>query len=69
MKYRARVTAIQAWIYDHYDVTKDNLVRDATDTYIEVSTEEEARDLEILNDLRISERIQKADIIKKYNRH
>lgn len=69
MKYRARVTAIQAWIYDHYDVTKDILVRDAKDTYIEVSTEEEARDLEILNDLRISERKQKADIIKKYNRH
>lgn len=69
MKYRARVTAIQTWIYDHYDVTKDNLVRDAKETYIEVSTEEEARDLEILNDLREQERRLKINIITIYDRY
>lgn len=51
MKYRAKITSIQAWVEMHYNTNTYQVVKDATDKYIEVDTPEEADDLEELNRL------------------
>ena len=68
MKYRAKVTAIQAWVENHYNTNKYNLVKDAYDTYIEVDNEDEAEKLETLNKLRREERKLKMEITDTYER-
>jgi len=49
MMYRARITRIQSWIENHYNINMYHLVKDATDVYIEVRDEDEAEHLEQMN--------------------
>jgi hypothetical protein len=51
MAYRAKITKIQAWLEDHYDINAYTMVRDAKDVYIEVKDEDEAELLENMNRL------------------
>lgn len=68
MKYRAKITAIQAWVENHYNTNKHAIVSDAKDKYIEVDSADEAEELETLNKLRIEERKTKVHIINTYER-
>lgn len=68
MKYRAKITAIQFWVENHYNTNKHMIVKDAKDTYIEVDNEEEAMRLEELNKARVLERKLKLEIVNSYNR-
>lgn len=49
MVYRAKITKIQAWVEDHYNIGAFHTVRDAKDVYIEVKNEDEADMLESIN--------------------
>lgn len=49
MVYRAKITKIQSWVDEHYNLNAYNRVRDAKDVYIEVSDECEASLLESIN--------------------
>lgn len=49
MVYRAKITKIQSWIDDHYNINVYTKVRDAKDVYIEVKDEDEAELLESIN--------------------
>lgn len=49
MVYRAKITKIQGWVEDHYNLNAYTIVRDAKDVYIEVYDEDEAELLEMLN--------------------
>jgi hypothetical protein len=51
MAYRAKITKIQAWLEDHYNINAYTMVRDAKDVYIEVKDEDEAELLENMNRL------------------
>lgn len=66
MKYRAKVTAIQFWVGDHYNTSEYHLVRDAKDVYLEVDSEDEAEALEKLNKAREECRRLKLEIITNY---
>lgn len=49
MYYRAKITKIQNWVEDHYNIDYYTTVRDAKDVYIEVKDENEAEWLEAIN--------------------
>ena len=49
MVYRAKITKIQSWVEEHYNINLYHLVRDAKDVYIEVDDEDEAELLESIN--------------------
>lgn len=49
MMYRAKITRIQSWIEDHYNINAYYIVKDAKDVYIEVTNEDEAEHLEQMN--------------------
>lgn len=49
MVYRAKITKIQSWVEDHYNINAYTMVRDAKDVYIEVDDEHEASLLESIN--------------------
>ena len=49
MVYRAKITKIQAWVVNHYNMNAYTMVRDAKDVYIEVKDEDEAKLLESIN--------------------
>lgn len=49
MVYRAKITKIQAWVEDHYDIDAYTMVRDAKDVYIELKRQDEADYLELIN--------------------
>ena len=49
MVYRAKITKIQSWVEQHYNINLYHLVRDAKDVYIEVDDEDEAELLESIN--------------------
>lgn len=68
MKYRAKITAIQYWVENHYNTNNHSIVKDEKDTYIEVDSMEEAEHLEHLNTLRIEERREKLYIINNFDR-
>lgn len=51
MVYRAKITKIQNWVEDHYNVEAYRIIRDAKDVYIEVKDEDEAELLENMNRL------------------
>lgn len=62
MKYRAKITKIQAWVEDHYNLNAFTFVKDKYDVYIEVDDADEADLLESLDKL---ER-RKMEIISKW---
>lgn len=68
MKYRAKITAIQTWVENHYNTNTHHIVSDEKDKYIEVNSEDEAEALETLNQLRVEERKLKLHIILTYER-
>lgn len=49
MVYRAKITKIQSWVEENYNVNAYTFVRDAKDVYIEVNDEDEADLLESIN--------------------
>lgn len=49
MKYRAKITSIEAWVKDLYSVNAFNYVKDKKEVYIEVANEDEAELLESIN--------------------
>ena len=51
MVYRAKITKIQSWVENHYNINAYTMVRDAKDVYIEVKDEDEAELLEEMNRL------------------
>ena len=51
MVYRAKITKIQSWVENHYNINAYTMVRDAKDVYIEVKDEDEAELLENMNRL------------------
>lgn len=68
MKYRAKITAIQYWVENHYNLYRHRIVIDEKDIYIEVDTEEEAAHLENLNTLSCERRKEKLYIITHFER-
>lgn len=49
MVYRAKITKIQSWVENHYNIDSYTIVRDAKDVYIEVEDGNEAELLESIN--------------------
>lgn len=49
MKYRAKITNCMEWVKKNYDLTTIELITDAHDDFIEVSSEAEAKFLEEIN--------------------
>lgn len=49
MVYRAKITKIQSWVENNYNIDAYTMVRDAKDVYIEVKDEDEAELLESIN--------------------
>lgn len=49
MMYRAKITKIQAWVEDNYNIDAYTVVHDTKDVYIEVADEGEAEMLESIN--------------------
>lgn len=49
MEYRAKITKIQSWVGNYYNINAYTMVRDAKDVYIEVKDEDEAELLESIN--------------------
>lgn len=49
MIYRAKITKIQSWVEEHYNINAYTIVRDQRDVYIEVKDEDEAELLESIN--------------------
>lgn len=49
MVYRAKITKIQNWVEEHYNINCYGIVRDTKDVYIEVGDEDEAELLECIN--------------------
>ena len=49
MVYRAKITEIQSWVENNYNLNCYTIVRDAKDVYIEVKNENEAELLELIN--------------------
>lgn len=62
--YRAKITAIQAWVSEHFFDYENRIVKDAKDVYIEVVNERTADYLEKLNYLCIQVRKAKLTIIE-----
>lgn len=49
MVFRAKITKVQSWVENHYNINAYTMVRDAKDVYIEVKDEDEAELLESIN--------------------
>ena len=49
MVYRAKISEIQCWVEDHYDLKYYRIILDENDVYIEVTDEHEAELLESMN--------------------
>lgn len=49
MMYRAKITKIQSWVENHYNLNAYATFHDQKDFYIEVSSEDEADLLEAIN--------------------
>lgn len=49
MVYRAKITKIQSWAENYYNMNAYTFVHDAKDVYIEVDDEDEAELLESIN--------------------
>lgn len=67
MVYRAKITKIQAWVENHYNINAYTMVRDAKDVYIEVDDEDEAELLESINRKQKELLLLKEQWYKKYN--
>lgn len=63
MKYRAKITAIQPWVSEHFFNYENRIVKDAKDVYIEVDSEYTAVQLEQLNKIKNQERSLQFNII------
>lgn len=59
MVYRAKITQIVSYIDTVYSLNKYNRVKDCQDIYIEVPTEEEAEQIELINETQVKLFLQK----------
>lgn len=59
MVYRAKITKIQSYIDTIYSLNCYNRVKDCQDVYIEVPTEEEAEQIELINETQVKLTLQK----------
>lgn len=59
MVYRAKITKIVSYIDTVYSLNKYDRVKDCQDIYIEVPTEEEARQIELINETQVKLFLQK----------
>lgn len=59
MVYRAKITQIVSYIDTVYSLNKYNRVKDCQDIYIEVPTEEEAKQIELINETQVKLFLQK----------
>ena len=59
MMYRAKITKIQSYIDTIYSLNRYNRVKDCQDVYIEVPTEEEAEQIELINETQVKLTLQK----------
>lgn len=59
MVYRAKITQIVSYIDTVYSLNKYDRVKDCQDIYIEVPTEEEARQIELINETQVKLFLQK----------
>ena len=67
MVYRAKITWIQSWVEDHYNINAYTMVRDTKDVYIEVKDEDEAELLESINRKQEELLLLKAQWYEKYD--
>lgn len=67
MVYRAKITKIQSWVENHYNINAHKMVLDAKDVYIEVKYEDEAELLESINRKQEELLLLKAQWYDKYN--
>lgn len=67
MVYRAKITKIQSWVEDHYNINAYAMVRDAKEVYIEVKDEDEAELLESINKKQEELLLLKAQWHEKYD--
>lgn len=63
MKYRAKITAIQTWVSEHFYDYENRIVKDAKDVYFEADNEDTAEKLEQLNKIKNQERSLQLAII------
>lgn len=59
MVYRAKITQIVSYIDTIYSLNKYDRVKDFQDVYIEVPTEEEAKQIELINETQVKLFLQK----------
>lgn len=59
MVYRAKITQIVSYIDTVYSLNKYDRVKDCQDVYIEVPTEEEAKQIELINETQVKLFLQK----------
>lgn len=59
MVYRAKITQIVSYIDTVYSLNKYDRVKDCQDLYIEVPTEEEAEQIELINETQVKLFLQK----------
>jgi hypothetical protein len=59
MVYRAKITKIVAYIDTVYSLNCYDRVKDCQDIYIEVPSEEEAEQIELINDTQVRLNLQK----------
>lgn len=59
MVYRAKITQIVSYIDTIYSLNKYDRVKDCQDVYIEVPTEEEAKQIELINETQVKLFLQK----------
>lgn len=67
MVYRAKISKIQSWVEDHYNLNNFSIVRDTKDVYIEVKDEDEAELLESINRKQEELLLLKAKWYEKYD--
>lgn len=70
MVYRAKITSIQSYIDNVYSLDRYNRVRDCQDVYIEVPSEDEAKQIELINETQVKLDLQKMRLedLKGFNR-
>lgn len=59
MVFRAKITKIVSYIDTIYSLNRYNRVKDCQDIYIEVPTEEEAEQIELINETQVKLFLQK----------
>lgn len=59
MVYRAKITQIQSYIDSIYSLNVFNRVRDCQDVYIEVPSEDEAEQIELINETQVKLNLRK----------